>query len=144
MKLRNIIHFTLVVILVGGFLAQMWELFQQFHSGLKTIAVSFEKRDAIEFPSFAICDSRAFRKLTLWTANAGRYNATSFNLEHQVSLNMFDNDIFGNATDDRNTYTTELLPTLFNGYCILYEFQRNYPSNAVAGKAKNAGTSPLS
>ena len=110
---------------------------------LKTISVSFEEKSAVEFPSIAICDSRAFRKLVPWTANAGRYNATTFNLEGQVSLDTFNSNNFtnilntfnsNNFTDDLNTYTTELLPTIFNGYCMLYEFHRNYPANAWACK----------
>ena len=133
MKVKTILGFLVGIIMVAGFLGQMWEIFDQFHSGLKTIAVSFEERDAIEFPSFAICDSRAFRKLTPLTANAARYNATTFNLEEQVSLHMLFND---DLTDDWNTYTTELLPTIYNGYCMLYEFQRHYPVNAWAGKAR--------
>ena len=89
MKVRTILSFLLGAIMFGGFLAQMWDLFVQFHSGLKTISVSFEEKSVVEFPSIAICDSRAFRKLVPWTANAGRYNATTFNLEGQVSLNTF-------------------------------------------------------
>ena len=83
LKVRTILSFILGAIMFGGFLAQMWEVFDQFNSGLKTIAVSFEEQDTIEFPSIAICDSRAFRKLTQLTGNAARYNATTFSLEDQ-------------------------------------------------------------
>ena len=122
--------------MVGGFLAQMWDLFIQFRSGLKTIAVYFDERDAVEFPSFAICDSRAYRKLSFWTANGERYNAATLSLEGQVSLFVQSNDAYysNDLTEDWNNYTTELLPTIYNGYCMLYEFQRNYPVNAMACK----------
>ena len=66
--------------MVGGFLVQMWEIFIQFHNELKTIAVSFEEKAALEFPSIAICDSRAFTELSTMTANAMRYNSTTFSV----------------------------------------------------------------
>ena len=125
--------------MVGGFLAQMWDLFIQFHNGLKTIAVSFEEKAALEFPSIAICDSRAFTELSTWTANAGKYNSTTLSLEGQVSLKIFISNAFSSKNDkvkDLNTYTSELLPTVYNGYCMLYEFERLYPTQAVAGNFK--------
>ena len=124
--------------MVGGFLAQMWDLFHQFRSGLKTTAVSFKERDAVEFPSFAVCDSRAYSQLSFWTANAKRYNATTLSLEGKVSLNIQISDAYynNNLTNDWNNYTTELLPTIYNGYCMLYEFQRKYPVTAMACKYK--------
>ena len=85
--------------MIGGFLAQMWEVFDQFQSGLKTITVSFEEHTEMEFPSFAICDSRAFRKITPRMINAAQYNATAFDLE--VSLNMY--SVAGLLEDDLNT-----------------------------------------
>ena len=123
MKVRTILSFLLGAIMVGGFLAQMWEVFDQFHSGLKTIAVSYKEIDTIEFPSFAICDSRAFTKLTRLTGNSAQYNATTFNLEAQVSLYI-------QMEGDKNAYTTELLPTLYNGWCLLHEIHKNYPVSA--------------
>ena len=120
--------------MVVGFMGQMWEVFKQFHSGVQTIAVSYEEGDTIEYPSFAICDSRAFKTPSSRLANAAKYNATTFNFEEEVSLLFFGNE---DEADDWNTYTKELLPTIFNGYCILYEFQRAYPVKAFAGKAKN-------
>ena len=116
--------------MVAGFLVQMWDVFHVFHSGMNTVAISFEERDKIEFPSFAVCDSRAYNKTTPWTANGAKYNATTFNVEGQVALYMFGNDL----NSSRNTYTTELIPTIFNGYCMLYEFEENYPIDTVAGK----------
>ena len=41
------------VIMIVCFLVQMWELFGQFNSELKTVAVSFKEENMIEFPSFA-------------------------------------------------------------------------------------------
>ena len=130
-KVRSILSFALGVVMVCGLLAQMWNLFHQFVSGLKTVAVSYENKDELEFPSFAFCDSRGFRRRAPLTANAGRYNATTFNLEEEVSLKWLMNpkiDILGNS------YTAELLPTVVNGYCMLFEFQRDYPLNTFVGK----------
>ena len=131
MEMGKILHLIIVLVMVVGFLAQMWELFGQFLSGLKTVAVSFEKRKTMEFPSFAFCDSRAFRSRMSNTANAAQYNATTFNLEKQVSIH-----IFFDQGSNWNTYTTELLPTIYNGYCILHETHRNFPVTAKLCKFK--------
>ena len=128
MKVPSILSFLVGVIMVGGFLVQMWELFGQFLSGLKTVAVSFEKRKTMEFPSFAFCDSRAFRSRMSNTANAAQYNATTFNLEKEVKLEYIAED------DWENTYTSQLVPTMLNGYCMLYEFYRGHPIGTFNGK----------
>ena len=121
--------------MIAGFFFQMWDVFNLFHSGMKTVAISFEERDTIELPSFALCDSRAYNKMTPWTANGAKYNATTFNMEGQVALHMFEN--YDLVNNDRNTYTTELMPTIYNGYCMLYEFEENYPIDFGAGNIKN-------
>ena len=86
MEMGKLLRFVIVLIMVFGFLAQMWELFGQFLSGLKTVAVSFEERPSMEFPSLAFCDSRAVKRRISTTVNAAQYNATTFNLEENVKL----------------------------------------------------------
>ena len=132
MPVKKILGFLLGAIMVGLFLVQMWELFVQFHSGMKAIAISFEERDEIEFPSFAICDSNGFRKRTYTIPNANQYNASTFDMEGQVNLSL---SFFGNdkEVNDQYNYTTELFATLYNGYCMLYEFHQPYPPHAEAG-----------
>ena len=123
--------------MVGGFLAQMWNLFDQFVSGLMTVAISYEDKSAVEFPSFAFCDSRAFTETSVKTANAARYNATTISLENEVKLTgigMTNKNGFSRLDDWQNTYTAEHVPTIFNGNCMLFEFNRNYPINTWACK----------
>ena len=129
MKVRNILSFILGAIMFAGFLAQMWDLFNHFLSGMKTLAITYKEEDTIEFPSFAICDSRAFKAKTLYAANATQYNATTYNLEALVSFsNLYESE------DWKISYTVELVPTIYNGYCMLYEFNGNYPPKANLGK----------
>ena len=45
MLVKTFLGFLLGAIMVVLFLVQMWELFVQFHSGMKAIAISFEERD---------------------------------------------------------------------------------------------------
>ena len=59
-KLRTIVHVSLVVFVVCGFLAHMWDQTNKFFSGLTTVAVRYEDRSRIKFPTFAFCDSRAY------------------------------------------------------------------------------------
>ena len=135
MEVGNILRFIIVLIMVFGFLAQMWDLFGQFLSGLKTVAVSFEERETMEFPSFAFCDSRALRKRVMITANAAQFNATTFNLEEAILLKTIAS--FNTQIEVwEKTYTSELVPTMLNGYCMLYEFNREYPVNTFVGNMK--------
>ena len=83
MLMKTYLGFLLGAIMVGLFLVQMWELFVQFHSGMKAIAISFEQRNEIEFPSFAICDSNGFRKPTYTIIDAAQYNASTF---HRINV----------------------------------------------------------
>ena len=133
MEMGKLLRFIIVLVMVVGFLAQMWELFGQFLSGLKTVAVSFEEKKTMEFPSFAFCDSRAFRSRVSNIANAAQYNATTFNLEEEVKLTTV-GDMEIAADDWENTYTSQLVPTAFNGYCMLYEFYREYPISTFVSK----------
>ena len=115
----------------------MWNLFDQFVSGLRTVAISYEDKSEMEFPTLAFCDSRAFTKTSAKIANAARYNATTINLENEVKLTgigMTNNNGFSRLDDWQNTYTAEHVPTIFNGNCMLFEFYRDYPSNTWACK----------
>ena len=92
MKVRKILGVVLGIIMVGGFLAQMWDLFDKFVGGLKTVAVSFEERATLEFPSFAFCDSRAFRNSTSPARHFGDaeyFNATTFDIDKDVEFGVF-------------------------------------------------------
>ena len=132
MKVPSIFSFIVGVVMIGGFLAQMWELFDQFLSSLKTVAVSYEERKTIEFPSFAFCDSRAVRRRMSATANAAHYNATTFNLEGEIALQYIWRK--NHAIDDwDSTYKSKLVPTITNGYCKLYEFYTDYPVDTLVG-----------
>ena len=133
MEMGKFLRFIIVLIMVVGFLAQMWELFGQFLSGLKTVAVSFEEKKTMEFPSFAFCDSRALKSRMSFSANAAQFNATTFNLEEEIKLITIGNS--DSAIDEwENTYKSKLVPTMFNGYCKLYEFNREFQFNSIVGK----------
>ena len=121
MRVKKFLSFLLGTIMVGLFLVQMWELFVQFHSGMKAIAISFDERDEIEFPSFAFCDSKAFTKRIGMTPNATLYNASTFNLETENSLVYYVN------------HSVESFPTISNGYCTLYTFHEKYDDSQYIG-----------
>ena len=61
LKFRTLVHFILVLFVVGGFLAHMWDEINKFYSGLTTVGVSYEDRSRIKFPTFAFCDSRGYK-----------------------------------------------------------------------------------
>ena len=134
MKVRNILGVVLGIIMVGGFLAQMWDLFDKFVGGLKTVAVSFEERATLEFPSFAFCDSRAFRNNTsvFQLGSAEFFNATTFDLDMDVDLG----DHWTAGTEFN--YKAHIVPTNLNGYCKLFEIHGSYPhTSTYIGKMKN-------
>ena len=102
----------------------MWELFDQFLSELKTVAVSFKEENELEFPSFAFCDSTAFTEKLGITSNATLYNATTFILEEEISARA----LYPEMT---YSYEVESFPTGFNGYCTLYEFHGKHQVSGV-------------
>ena len=127
MEKQSILKGLLGVIMIGCFLCQMWDLFDQFLSELKTVAVSYEEKTELEFPSFAFCDSRGFTKKIGITSNATLYNSTTFNVEVVVHPEYPHNTT--------GTCTVQYLPTIFNGYCKLFEFHRKYRVGTLMGKS---------
>ena len=126
MKVCSILGFVLGIVMVGGFLAQMWDLFGKFVGGLKTVAVSFEERATLEFPSFAFCDSRAFRNSTsaaLHFGDAEYFNATTFDMNRDVTFGEFWSE------EAKINYTVQIIPTNLNGYCKLFDIHGSYPVN---------------
>ena len=128
MEVLRILKGILGVIMIGCFLYQMWDLFGQFLSELKTVAVHFEEETAVEFPSFAFCDSRGFTKKIGITSNATLYNSSTFHVEVDVHMS---NEHLENLPIN---YTVQYLPTIFNGYCKLYEFTGGYGVNSLLSR----------
>ena len=75
----------------------------------------------IEFPSFAFCDSKAFSEKIGFTPNATLYNASTFNLEPEISLVYYVN------------HSVESFPTIANGYCTLYQIHGNHDISIILG-----------
>ena len=132
MEVRGLLKGLVGIIMIGCFLSQMWDLFDQYLSELKTVAVSFREKKAIEFPSIAFCDSTAFRKRIGVTANTTLYNATAFKVEDVSIIN----GLLPWGYDMTDTFKVHSFPTTDNGYCTLYEFHGEHPINEVVGKWK--------
>ena len=49
MRGKSVLGFLVGAVMIAGFFVQMWDVFNLFHSGMKTVAITFEKRDKIEF-----------------------------------------------------------------------------------------------
>ena len=136
MNLHSILHLTIVLAMVAAFLFQMWELFGQFLSGLTTVAISFEEKEEFELPSFAFCDSRAFTKSVSIEETLDHYNDTTFDLDQEIVFNgmMRHDEAVGGKTDYFEiNHTTQVVPTMFNGYCKLYEFEQSHPVKTYIG-----------
>ena len=134
-KLRDIVHITLIVLMVVGFLAHMWHQTNKFFTGLTTVGVSYEDHSKIKFPTFAFCDSRAYNVRQPFAATATLYNATAFNVEEEVVLS----GVFGLA--DQSTlmpanHTVRVFPTTYNGLCKSYEFHDVHKVRTYGGKTK--------
>ena len=130
---RNIFRLLIVLVMVAAFLYQMWELFGQFLSGLTTVAISIEEREEFELPSFAFCDTRAFTKSVSFEETLTNYNASTFDMDQGIELHGI------MKTDGKKinylavNHTTQVVPTFFNGYCKLYEFQQSHAVNTYIG-----------
>ena len=131
MEVRSLLKGLVGIIMIACFLLQMKDLFDQYLNDLKTVAVSFKEKNTVEFPSFAFCDSTAFRKRIGVTANYTLYNDTAFNAEDVSIVN--DQYSPGNLTD---SFTVQFFPTTDNGYCTLYEFYGEYQFDTVIGECK--------
>ena len=113
MEVRVVLKGLLGITMIACFLYQMGDLFNQYLDEKKTVAVSFEEHYEVEFPSFAFCDSKAFSEKIRFTSNISLYNASTFYVD--VNISTFLNNM-------ANTCTIQYFPTLFNGYCKLFEF----------------------
>ena len=131
MEVRGLLKGLVGIIMIACFLYQMKDLFDQYLNDLKTVAVSFRENNTVEIPSFAFCDSTAFRKRIGVTANKSLYNDTAFNTDDVSIVN--DPNSPGEL---RDTFTVQSFPTTDNGNCTLYEFHGEYHVNIVVGKFK--------
>ena len=122
MEVRGILKGLLGIAMICCFLSQMWDLFDQFLNELKTVAVSFEEKKVVEFPSFAFCDNTAFKNRIGVIASATLYNATAYNVEVTMK----------NAIN----FTIQSVSTTDNGYCTLYESNGELPVNKMIGNLK--------
>ena len=132
LKLRDLVHVTLLVFMVLGFLAHMWDQTSKFFTGLTTVGVSYEDRSRIKFPTFAFCDSRAYNVRQPFAATAPLYNSTAFNVEQEVVFTGV------TETDDPEAikpvnHTVRVFPTTYNGLCKSYEFHDVHKVRTYAG-----------
>ena len=128
---RAVLWVILVVVMVCCFVFQMWEQLDKFLKGQQTVAVSFEERETQKFPSFAFCDHRAYRTDMPFAATAARYNATTFDVESEVVLNgICESDYYCGT---KPNYSVHMVPTIYNGYCKVYEFHEQYRMQINAG-----------
>ena len=118
MEVHIILKGLLGIIMIACFLYQMGDLFNQYRDEKKTVAVSFEEHHGLEFPSFAFCDSKAFTEKIRFTSNVSLYNASTFYVDVNIS------NLFHNVTS-----TIQYFPTVFNGYCKLFEFSGEHASS---------------
>ena len=119
--------------MVAAFLYQMWELFGQFLGGLTTVAISFEEKEEFELPSFAFCDSRAFTKIVSIEETLAHYNDTTFDFDQEILFNGMMKNAGGKTDYFEINHTTQVVPTMFNGYCKLYEFDQRHPVKTYIG-----------
>ena len=134
-KLRDVVHITLIVLMVVGFLAHMWHQTNKFFTGLTTVGVSYEDRSRIKFPTFAFCDSRAYNVRQPFAATASLYNSTAFDVEQEVVFTGV------TETDDPEAikpvnHTVRVFPTTYNGLCKSYEFHDVHKVRTYAGIEK--------
>ena len=129
MDVRGSLKGLLGIIMICLFIWQMWELFDQYISEMKTVAVSFREEREMEFPSFAFCDSTAFKKRIGVVANVTLYNLTAINVEVEASMWLTSRFVTENIKNLS-------FPTIDNGYCTLFELHGKFQVNAVICELK--------
>ena len=82
---RLILQVILFGLLIFCFLLQMWKQFNKFLKRQTTVAVSFEQRKTQKLPTFAFCDSRAYKTEIPIATTAAGYNESTYDIESEVS-----------------------------------------------------------
>lgn len=131
-RFRPVLQFIVFCLLVCCFLVQMWEQFDKFLKKQNTVAVSFEGRHTHQFPTLAFCDSRAYNTKILFATTAARYNETTFDVDSEI-------DLYGICEADYDceepfNVTEQMVPTIYNGYCKMYDFHQDYKTGTYAGE----------
>ena len=129
MTVRALLKGFVATALVGLCLLQMSGLFGQYLSEMKTVAVSFREEVEMEFPSFAFCDSTAFKKRIGVLANETLYNSTAIHVEVEASMWSYS----GFTTENMTSHS---FPTINNGYCTLFELHGKFEVNALICELK--------
>ena len=91
--------------------------------------MSFEGRELHKFPTFAFCDIRGYNEEIIFAATAARYKETTFDVGREVVLDRVWEDMLLITPN----VTMHIVPTIFNGYCKMYEFQQSYKTGSYAG-----------
>ena len=129
---RLILQVILLGLLILCFLLQMWEQFDKFLKGQKTVAVSFEKRETHKLPTLAFCDSRAYKTNIPFATTAAKYNESTYDVESEVFLNgICESDYDCSETTN---VTMHIVPATYNGYCKLYKFHEEFKTGTYAGE----------
>ena len=129
MTVRGLLKGIVAIAMVGLCFLQMSGLFGQYLSEMKTVAVSFREEVEMEFPSFAFCDSTAFKKRIGVLANETLYNSTAIHVEVEASMWSYS----GFTTENMTSHS---FPTINNGYCTLFELHGKFEVNALICELK--------
>ena len=110
----------------------MWEQFDKFLKRQTTVEVSFEQRKTQKLPTFAFCDSRAYKTEIPIATTAARYNESTYDIESEVFLNGICESDYDCA--EPTNVTMYIVPAIYNGYCKLYEFNEEFKAGTYAGE----------
>ncbi len=114
--MRKAVRLLLVIIMFSGFVAHMWQQFEKYVDGVKTVAVSFNRTDKLAFPTFAFCDSRGYVGRRAFPGVREDYVRSAQDVTDDV-------DFFGVGKTDyditkvNQTFYVRVIPTVFNGFC---------------------------
>ena len=97
------------------------------------MAITFEEREEFELPSFAFCDSRAFKRSVSIEETLANYNSTTFDLDQEVKFNGMVKTVGSKEYYFKVDHNTQIVPTMFNGNCKLYEFKQSHPVKTYIG-----------
>lgn len=112
---------------LAGFIWQIWDQAGKFLSGFSTVAVSWEQKKTLSFPTFVFCDSQGFTVTSKGFEKALR-NRDSFK-NHTVEVHVYLSGIGTHEFGNRETpeYDSYELPTLYNGMCKVFTIRTEYP-----------------
>lgn len=124
---KSSFRILLLMVCVAGFAWQIWDQLLKFFGEKKTVAISYETKTTLRFPTFVFCNHEAYRKFANLGRTEAEYRADAFDVA--VRFNGTTTTDFGEPGDSRADVT--VVPTVYNGFCKMFHVGKAFPARQL-------------